>query len=78
MAYDLIRKTTNNRDWSIGSIVLSAKDQDKILSQLAKTRETVASEIASTRKMFGGALFAIAGGITLLAASRFYAGRKGT
>lgn len=72
MAYDLLAGTLNNRDWSLGSIVLSSKDQDKILAQIALTRETVAKEVASTRKVFGGALFAIAGGITLLAASKFY------
>lgn len=76
MAYDLLKKTTGGRNWSIGSIVLSAKDQDKILAQISKTRETVAQEVASTRRVFGGALFAIAGGITLLAASKFYAPRR--
>jgi hypothetical protein len=75
MAYDLLRGTQNDRDWGIGSIVLSAKDQDKILAQISLTRETVAKEVASTRKLFGGALFAIAGGITLLAASKFYTGK---
>lgn len=72
MAYDILRGTTSGRDWSLGSIVLSAKDQDKILAQIAQTRETVAKEVAATRRVFGGALFAIAGGITLLAVSKFY------
>lgn len=52
----------------VGSLILPAKDRDKILAKVDDLR----FDIRNTRFTFGTALFAIAGGLTFLGLTKIY------
>jgi hypothetical protein len=52
----------------VGSLVLSAKDRDKLLNKIDDAR----FDMRNLRFTFGNALFAIAGGLTFLGLTKVY------
>lgn len=59
--------------WKIGSLLLPAKEQKVLLNKI----DDVRYDVRKTRAVLGAALFAVAGGMTVLGLASMYANRRG-
>ena len=67
MAYDLIRGKVT-RDWSIGSLLLPAKQQKALFAKI----DDVRYDVRRAKTLISGAVFALSGALGLLALASIF------
>ena len=67
MAYDLIHGKTS-RDWSIGSLLLPAKQQKALFAKI----DDVRYDVRRAKTLISGAVFALSGALGLLALASIF------
>lgn len=71
MAYDLLSGKKTPRDWSCGSLLLPERQEKVFLSKI----DDVRYDVRGAKNTIGAALFALSGGLTVLAISSIYRSR---